>query len=75
MTLLTIAEYKCHKLAWVYSACRNPKAVLASLMTYHFYFYFYYIRGRLQLTEDSANYVRYCASGAIIYNFTLENEI
>jgi hypothetical protein len=52
------------------SACRNPKAVLASLMTYHFYFYFYYIRGRLQLTEDSANYVRYCASGAIIYNFS-----
>jgi hypothetical protein len=31
MTLLIIAEYKCHKLAWVYSACRNPKAVLASL--------------------------------------------
>ena len=25
-------------------------------------FYFYNIRGRLQLTEDSANYVGYCVS-------------
>jgi hypothetical protein len=26
------------------------------------YFFFYNIRGRLQLTEDSANYVWYCDS-------------
>jgi hypothetical protein len=36
---------------------------------------FYNIRGHLQLTEDSANYVRYCASRSKINNFTLENEI
>ena len=26
-----------------------------------FFLFYRYIRGRLQLTEDSANYVRYCA--------------
>jgi hypothetical protein len=30
------------------------------------------IRGCLQLTENSANYVWYCTSGAIINNFTIK---
>ena len=34
-----------------------------------FLFYFYFIRSRLQLIEDSANYVRYCASNAIFNKF------
>ena len=33
------------------------------------FFYFYFIRGRLQLIEDSANYQWYCASNAIINKF------
>ena len=37
--------------------------------------YFYKIRGHLQLTEDSANYVGYCVSRTKIYNSTSENEI
>ena len=32
-------------------------------------------RGRLQLTEEFANYVRYYSSGNKINNFNLENEI
>jgi hypothetical protein len=35
----------------------------------NFYFHFYSIRGRLQLIEDSVNYSRHCASGAITSKF------
>jgi hypothetical protein len=46
--------------------------LVSSAVDRGFFYFFYNLRGRLQLTEDSANYVGYCASRSKIYNFTLE---